>query len=397
MGRLIGLIILGIPLLFAISCGEEGDSPIIPTVSVSGGSILEEDSDITLTVDITLSQVSTSDISVEVATIERTATAEDFTPVNTILRIDAGNTSATIDITIIGDDLTEDDETFQVILSEPFNATLGSEAATFTITNDDLHEFGIPTTGFESPNTYEGMTLVWADEFDGTEINSETWSFEIGDGCAQGICGWGNEELQYYQEENASIVEGNLVIEAKEQSRGGKAYTSSRMISKNMVTFQYGRIDIRAVMPSTQSMWPALWMLGANIDEVGWPSCGEIDIMEMVGGGDGDAVTHGTVHWDNNGSYANFGGSTKLSSGKLSDEYHVYSIVWDEEKIVWLFDNEQYHVIDITSDGLSEFQNEFFMILNIAVGGIWPGNPDDTTLFPNWMIVDYIRYFQEAE
>lgn len=397
MGRLIGLIILGIPLLFAISCGEEGDSPIIPTVSVSGGSIMEEDSDITLTVDITLSQASTSDISVEVATLERTATAEDFTPVNTILRIDAGNTSATIDITIIGDDITEDDETFQVILSEPFNATLGTEAATFTITNDDLHEFGIPTTGFESPNTYEGMTLVWADEFDGTEINSETWSFEIGDGCAQGICGWGNEELQYYQEENASIVEGNLVIEAKEQSRGGKAYTSSRMISKNKVTFQYGRIDIRAVMPSTQSMWPALWMLGANIDAVGWPSCGEIDIMEMVGGGEGDAVTHGTVHWDNNGSYANFGGSTKLSSGKLSDEYHVYSIVWDEEKIVWLFDNEQYHVIDITSDGLSEFQNEFFMILNIAVGGIWPGNPDDTTLFPNWMIVDYIRYFQGAE
>lgn len=397
MGRLIGLIILSFPLLFAISCGEDGDSPITPTVSVSGGSITEEDSDVTLTVDINLSQASTSDISVEVSTIERTATAEDFTPVNTILRIDAGSTSASVDITIIGDDLVEDDETFQVVLSDPFNATLGVEAATFTIRNDDLHEFSIPATGFESPTTYDGMTLVWEEDFNGESIDTETWSFEIGDGCAQGICGWGNEELQFYQEENASIVDGNLVIEARQQSRGGKAYTSSRMITKDKVTFQYGRIDIRAVMPSTQSMWPALWMLGADIDEVGWPSCGEIDIMEMVGGGEDDAITHGTVHWDNNGSYANFGGSTKLSSGKLSDEYHVYSIIWDEEKILWLFDDVQYHAIDITPEGLSEFQNEFFMILNIAVGGNWPGSPDETTLFPNWMIVDYIRYFQEEQ
>lgn len=397
MRRLIGLIIVGIPLLFATSCGEDGDSPIVPTVSVSGGSIDEEDSDVTLTVSINLSQASSNDISVEVSTIERSATADDFTPVNTILRIEAGNTSATIDITIIGDDLTEDDETFQVVLSDPFNATLGVDAATFTIRNDDLHEFSIPTTGFESPTNYDGMTLVWADEFDGTEINSEVWSFDIGDGCDQGICGWGNQELQFYQEENASIIEGNLVIEAKEQPRGGKNYTSSRLLTKNKLTFQYGRIDIRAVMPSTQSMWPALWMLGANIDEVGWPACGEIDIMEMVGGGDDDAITHGTVHWDNNGSYANFGRSFRKTTGKLSEDYHVYSIVWDEEKIVWLFDDMQYNVIDITPDALSEFQNEFYMILNIAVGGTWPGDPDETTLFPNWMIVDYIRYFQENQ
>ncbi len=395
MRRLFGFIITGISLLFAISCGEDGDSPIVPTVSVSGGSIEEEASDVTLTVNINLSQASTNDISVEVSTVERTATAEDFTPINTIVIIDAGNTSATVDINIIGDDLVEEDETFQVLLSNPFNATLGVEAATFTIRNDDIHAFSIPTTGFESPTSYEGMTLVWADEFDGSEINSEVWSFDIGDGCDQGICGWGNQELQYYQEDNASIVEGNLVIEARQEPRGGKNYTSSRLLTKNKLTFQYGRIDIRAVMPSTQSMWPALWMLGANIDEVGWPACGEIDIMEMVGGGEDDAITHGTVHWDNNGSYANFGRSFTKTTGKLSEDYHVYSIVWDEEKIAWLFDDMQYNVIDITPGALSEFQNEFYMILNIAVGGTWPGPPDETTLFPNWMIVDYIRYFQE--
>lgn len=397
MGRIFGLMILGIPLLFAISCGEEGDSPVIPTVSISDASIQEGDSDVTLTVEVTLSEASASDISVEVNSIERTANAEDFSPVNTILIFSAGSTSESIDITIFGDDLTEEDETFQLVLSEPFNATLGTEAATYTITNDDLHIFEIPTTGFESPTTYDGMTLVWQDEFDGESIDTDTWTFELGDGCAQGICGWGNQELQFYQQENASIVDGNLVIEARQQSRGGKAYTSSRMITKNKVNFHFGRIDIRAVMPSTKGMWPALWMLGADIDEVGWPACGEIDIMEMVGGGEDDAITHGTVHWDNDGSYANFGGSTKLESGKLSDQYHVYSIVWDEEKIVWLFDDVQFHVIDTTPASLSEFRNEFFMILNIAVGGTWPGTPDETTLFPNWMIVDYIRYFQETE
>ncbi len=397
MGRFIGLILSGISLLFAISCGEGGDSPVLPTLSIADASIQEGDSDVTLTVDITLSMASSSDISVAIESTERTATSEDFSPINTILRIEAGSTSTSVDLTIFGDNLTEDDETFQLILSDPFNATLGNSAATFTITNDDLHVFGIPTTGYETPTSYDGMTLAWQEEFDGEEIDENTWSFEIGDGCAQGICGWGNEELQYYQEENASIVEGNLVIEAKEQSRGGKSYTSSRMISKGKVNVHFGRIDIRAVMPKTQSMWPALWLLGANIDEVGWPACGEIDIMEMVGGGENDAITHGTVHWDNNGSYANFGNSKKLSSGTLSDEYHVYSIIWDEEKILWFIDDEQYHAIDITPDGLSEFRNEFFMILNVAVGGIWPGNPDETTLFPNWMIVDYIRYFQEVE
>ena len=397
MRRIFGLIIVGIPLLFAISCGEEGDSPVLPTVSVADATIQEGNTDVTLQVDITLSAASDSDVSVEVATIERSATAADFTPVDDIVIIRAGNTSVSVDITIIGDELTEDDETFQVVLSEPFNATLGNEAATITITNDDIHEFSIPSTGFESPTSYDGMTLAWEENFDGPEIDADRWTFEIGDGCAQGICGWGNNELQYYTDNNASIVEGNLVIEAREQSLGGKLYTSSRMISKDKVNFQFGRIDIRAVMPKTQSMWPALWMLGANIDEVGWPACGEIDIMEMVGGGEDDAITHGTVHWDNNGSYANFGGKTQLASGTLSDEYHVYSIVWDETVIRWLFDDVEYHVIDITPDALSEFRNEFFMILNVAVGGNWPGPPDETTLFPNWMIVDYIRYFRENE
>ena len=120
------------------------------------------------------------------------------------------------------------------------------------------------------------------------------------------------------------------------------------------------------------------------------------DIMEMIGGGDGrDNVVHGTVHWDNNGSYANYGGSTKLSSGIFNDEYHVFSIIWDEASIVWLLDGEEFHVIDITPTALSEFRADQFFIFNVAVGGNWPGSPNSSTTFPQFMIVDYIRVFEK--
>jgi len=248
--------------------------------------------------------------------------------------------------------------------------------------------------GFSSPLSYTGYKLVWADEFTNTTL-SDDWTFEIGDGCPQN-CGWGNDELQYYKKENTSISDGKLTITAKRESIGGKSYTSTRLITKGKKFFTYGRIDIRAILPKGQGMWPALWMLGENFTDVGWPKCGEIDIMEMVGGSveDRDRTVHGTVHWDNAGNYANYGGKTKLSTGIFNDEYHVFSIVWDKQKIVWLLDNVQYHVIDITPGGLEEFHKPFFFIFNVAVGGRWPGNPDGNTAFPQEMKVDYIRVFQ---
>lgn len=252
-----------------------------------------------------------------------------------------------------------------------------------------------PNTGFTTPLSYSGYDLVWQDEFDSPTV-SDDWIFEIGDGCPD-LCGWGNDELQYYKDENTSINNGFLVITAKRESIQGRQFTSSRLISKGKQSFTYGRIDIRAVMPKGQGMWPALWMLGENIDEVGWPRCGEIDIMEMVGGtqNNNDGTVHGTVHWDNAGNYANFGGSTELEFGTLADEPHVYSIIWDEREIVWLLDDVEYHVIDITPAGLEEFHKPHFFILNVAVGGRWPGNPNANTPFPQDMRVDYIRVFQK--
>lgn len=248
----------------------------------------------------------------------------------------------------------------------------------------------IPTTGATSPNSYPGMSLAWEDEFEGSQLNSANWSHESGTGDN----GWGNNELQYYRPQNTSLQDGYLIITAKKESFGGKEYTSSRIITKDKKQFRYGRIDIRAALPKGQGMWPALWMLGSNFNTVGWPACGEIDIMEMIGGSGREKTVHGTVHWQHDGSHAQFGGDYTLSTGTLSEKFHVFSVIWDAKSIKWLIDNKEYHVIDTTPAQLDEFRRSFFFIFNVAVGGNWPGSPDGTTTFPQHMIVDYVRVFQ---
>jgi beta-glucanase (GH16 family) len=260
--------------------------------------------------------------------------------------------------------------------------------------------FTVPTvitqngdSGYRTPTSYDGYTLVWNEEFVGTSLSDADWNYELGTGSS----GWGNNELQYYQEENATVDGGRLTIEAREEVVQGSNYTSARLTTEGKKEFQYGRIDIRARAPYGQGIWPALWMMGSNFSTAGWPFCGEIDIMEMVGGvvdGGGDDVVHGTVHWDNDGQYANYGDS-KTMPAPLANAFHVYSIIWDENEIAWYIDDVRYNVIDITPPALSEFHQPFFFIVNVAVGGNWPGDPDATTTFPQYMDVDYIRVFQE--
>ena len=251
-------------------------------------------------------------------------------------------------------------------------------------------EIAIPSSGYESPTSYSGKTLVWEDDFEENRLDPANWTHEIGTGQN----GWGNNELQFYRSQNTSFQDGHLIITAKEESFNGSNYTSSRIISLNKQQFRYGRIDIRAVMPRGQGLWPALWMLGVNFPTVGWPACGEIDIMEMIGGNGRENTVHGTVHWQNNGSHAEFGGSRTISNGTLSDKFHVYSIEWDATRIRWFIDNEQYHEIDTSPAELDEFRRSFFFIMNVAVGGNWPGSPNANTTFPQHMIVDYVRVFQ---
>lgn len=247
----------------------------------------------------------------------------------------------------------------------------------------------IPTSGFTSPDSYAGMTLLWEDDFEASFLNTANWTHETGTGSN----GWGNNELQYYRSENTSFQDGHLIITAKEESFSGSDYTSSRIISKNKFDFRYGRVDIRAALPEGQGMWPALWMLGTNIDQVGWPACGEIDIMEKVGGTGNENDIHGTVHWQNAGSPANFGRSTSLSTN-TTNQFHVYSIEWNSTSIRWMVDGVEYNVVDTTPGELDEFRRSFFFIMNVAVGGNWPGSPNATTTFPQHMIVDYFRVFQ---
>jgi len=252
----------------------------------------------------------------------------------------------------------------------------------------------IPTTGYSTPESYAGMTLIWQDEFNGTALNETDWSFETGGG------GWGNNELEYYRKENTTVSDGVLIITAKKESFSGSNYTSSRLITKGKKSFKFGRVDIRAALPKGQGIWPALWLLGSNIDDVGWPKCGEIDIMEMIGGSGREKTVYGTPHWwdtDQIG-HASYGSQYSLSSGTFADQFHVFSIIWTADAITWYVDDIQYHTIDITPaeapERFDEFRNNFFVIFNIAVGGDWPKNPDSTTVFPQRMVVDYVRVFQ---
>ena len=251
----------------------------------------------------------------------------------------------------------------------------------------------VPTKGYNTPATYSNYTLVWSDEFNGTSLNTADWNYEIGNGNS----GWGNNELQYYLKENTEVEDGVLTITAKRQSITPYQYTSSRLTTQGKQSFQFGRIDIRAALPKGQGLWPALWMLGDDISTVGWPKCGEIDIMELVGGsGNKNRTVHGTAHWDINGSKADNGGSNSLSSGDFSQEWHVFTLVWDENEIKWYRDDIQYHSISTSSDAMSEFRQKLFFIFNVAVGGNWPGSPDASTKFPQRMHVDYIRVFQKT-
>ncbi len=248
--------------------------------------------------------------------------------------------------------------------------------------------------GWFSPLEYEGMQMVWSDEFNGSTINQENWTFEIGTGCPNN-CGWGNNELEYYRKENAWTEDGALVIEARNEAHQGSNYTSARMITKGKRSFLYGRVDIRAALPRGQGMWPALWTLGNSISTVGWPACGEIDMMEMVGGQNREKTVHGVLHWDDNG-HVQAGGQYSLTSGIFADKYHVFSITWDQNFIRWYVDGTQFHVIDITPGHMTEFHQPHFFIFNLAVGGNWPGNPNSTTVFPQQLRVDYIRVFQNV-
>ncbi len=242
----------------------------------------------------------------------------------------------------------------------------------------------------------EGYNLVWNDEFEGSSIDLNKWVHEVNGNPD-------NNELQYYSPrvENSYVNNGSLYIVARREqftgTDGTRDYTSARMTTQNTQTFQYGKVTARMKLPFGQGLWPAFWMLGSNINQVSWPECGEIDIMEMIGGGNGrDNVTHATLHWDNNG-YQSLTQSFALGDGIFNNDFHEFTINWDSEKIEWLLDDQIFFTLPITDASMSEFHQPFFIIFNVAVGGNWPGAPNPQTVFPQEMVVDYVRVYQKTD
>lgn len=243
--------------------------------------------------------------------------------------------------------------------------------------------------------------LVWADEFDvaGTPDSSK-WTFEIGDGTTQGIPGWGNNELQYYTDrpENVKVEDGNLVITANRESYMGAAYTSARVLTKGKYQTKYGRFEARIKLPWGQGLWPAFWLLGDdNGGSVIWPEIGEIDIMEYRG--QEPTITHGTIHGPGYSGGNAVTKSYELTNDRFDTGFHVFGVEWGPDFINYYVDDVLYNQItpnDIPAGTKWVFDsNEFYIILNVAVGGTFVGAaPDSNTVFPQTMEVDYVRVYQ---
>jgi beta-glucanase (GH16 family) len=233
----------------------------------------------------------------------------------------------------------------------------------------------------------DGWTLLWHDEFDGPAINPAYWTHDVGGH------GWGNAELQYYSDRpvNSFIEEGQLVIQALAEEHEGLSYTSARLITMDKVEVAYGRVEARIQLPHGQGIWSAFWLMGADFPEVGWPQSGEIDIMEHIG--QEPRRIHATVHGPGYSGNNSIGASYDLPRSAAA-QFHIFAIEWEPEQIRWYVDNTRIHTVTPADlPGKWVFDHPFFLLLNVAVGGNWPGPPDKTTEFPQQMRVDYVRIY----
>ncbi len=251
---------------------------------------------------------------------------------------------------------------------------------------DDTHEI--------SPE----WQLVWSDEFEASSIDRRNWTSQVEK------AGRFNEEWQRYTDlsENAYIDNGCLVIKAIHQSdqHGMDQYTSARLHTGKHHSWTHGRVAARMQLPYGNGMWPAFWMLGANIDENGgdtpWPSSGEIDIMEFYGSKDNGAVEANIHYAGADGNHRNMGARKfKLDNGWFAEQFHVFEMEWDEEKITWYIDGREYATHSLTDPVYSEFHQPFYILFNLAVGGKYSGRPDATTMFPQYLYVDWVRVYQK--
>lgn len=239
--------------------------------------------------------------------------------------------------------------------------------------------------------------VIWSDEFNGAANSPPDpmkWTYDLGDG------GWGNGEPEVYTDSPQNVFQdgsGHLIIRALKTASGG--YTSARIKTQNRFTVEYGKVEARIKIPKGQGMWPAFWMLGEDSVTARWPACGEIDVMENVG--KEPAVVHGTAHGPGYSGAHGIGEQTTLhGSPPLGDDFHIYSVEWSRHRVRFLIDGKAYNTVtprDLPDRAKWVFDHPFYLLLNLAVGGGWPGNPDPSTVFPNDMIVDWVRVSKAGE
>ncbi|MEJ2516302.1 MAG: family 16 glycosylhydrolase [Gammaproteobacteria bacterium] len=283
------------------------------------------------------------------------------------------------------------------------------EADTTTRTN-----FNIDDPTLSIPETFpvsdlDLLTLVWSDEFDGAQLDPEVWFFESGDGSQYGIPGWGNNERQWYLPDNARLEDGKLKIEARRETVGNFGYTSARINTRDRFAFKYGRIEASIKLPSGQGLWPAFWMLAQDSPYGDWPSSGEIDILEAVnldgfpgpGGTGGGNEIFGTLHYGGGNLGRIIASNTYVPSTDVTSDFRTYAVEWDETEIRWYYDGILYAVENSwQSDAApypAPFDQPFYILLNLAVGGDFPGPPDGSTPFPATMEVDWVRVYSGEE
>lgn len=261
----------------------------------------------------------------------------------------------------------------------------------------------LPAQGWADDSSHlPAWRLVWSDEFDrsdGSAPDPGKWTYDLGGH------GWGNSELQTYtsRRQNARIENGKLVIEARRENFTGtdgrpRAYTSARLKTYSKASWTYGRFEARIQVPEGQGLWPAFWMLGTDIGKVGWPQCGELDIMENIGRE--PSVVHGTAHGPGYSGGSGLSGSLTLAGGqRFSDDFHLFALEWEPDRLRWSVDNRIYFTAGLNNlpRGTSwVFNKPQYLLLNVAVGGNWPGVPNSSTVFPQMMVVDYVRVYERT-
>jgi len=362
------LALILLQLLVLYSCKKDSVNPGV----TFNGRMFEVAEDVpsgSVDIVVRLSEPSDETISLDYTTEDSTAVAgKNYTSVTPgKLTFQPGEIAVSVSINILQDTAQKKDVYFKIVFSNPVNALISQTSITVKIINVDY------------------ATLVWSDEFSSTSLNTQVWNYELGAG------GWGNNELETYTNSinNVHLDSGYLHITALNPSLS--TYTSGRLTTQGKKDFTYGKIKIRAKLPQGKGIWPALWMLGANFSTAGWPACGETDIMELLG--HAPSVVYGTIHW-NDGGYKSKSGSYTLNGSSFSTGFHTFTFSWTPNNLKWSVDDYEFQKIRRSDAAAFPFDLPQFFIFNVAVGGNWPGNPDETTVFPQHMIVDYIRVYQ---